>query len=316
MNNNQWIRKAGLFLFNEREALDLSELHFKFDTEGAQVESPNSAVIRIYNLSKQTLDRVTVNGEFNQISLNAGYLNGNYGVIFQGYIKQFKIGKENATDTYLDIFAADGDIQYNQGTVNTTLTGNNNTPAKIIEAIGQSSNLQINDYTILTDKQHVPNIRGTVLFGMARARLRNIITSLDATWSIQEGKLVIIENTGYLPGEAVQINVSTGLVGVPEQTDSGIKIRSLLNSNLRIGGLVQLNNNEINTLMQQNPDMAPIPYDQWTGFQNTAALSPTGTYMVFSVKHSGDTRGQEWYSNLICLAVDITSPINNSVAPQ
>lgn len=316
MNNNQWIRKVGLFLFNEREALDLSEIHFKFETDGAHVESPNTLVVRAYNLSKTTLDRITVNSEFNQIALNAGYANGgNYGVIFQGYIKQFRIGKENATDSYLDIFAADGDLQYNQGIVNTTLTGANNTPAKVIETIGQSSNLNINEYTIQMDKQHVPLIRGTVLFGMARARLRDVVTSLNASWSIVEGKLSIIENTGYLPGEAVQINVSTGLVGIPEQTDGGIKVKCLLNSKLRIGSLIQLNNKEISTLMQQNPDAAPIPYDQWTGFQNNAPLSPDGTYMAFGLKHTGDTRGNQWYSQIICLAVDVTAPKNDSVSP-
>lgn len=316
MNNDQWIRKVNLTLFNDKEGLDLSQLHLKFQVEGAQVESPNTLALRVYNLKKETLNRVINKGEFNQVALSAGYENGNYGLVFRGYIKQFRIGRENATDTYLDILASDGDIAYNQGVVNTTLTGQNNTPAKAIEATSKAMGLTLDESSVIIDAQHTPNIRGTVLFGMARARMRNIASTLDAAWSIQDGKVVIITNTGYLPGEAVKINVSTGLIGLPEQTDGGIKVQCLLNSRLRIGGLVQLNNAEINQMMQQNPNAAPIPYDQWSGFQYNAALSPDGTYMAYGVSHEGDTRGTAWYSHLICLAVDLTAPKNKEVSPN
>jgi hypothetical protein len=78
---------------------------------------------------------------------------------------------------------------------------------------------------LLIDKQHVPLIRGVVLFGMARARLRHIASDLDASWTIQNGAVVFSDNTGYAEGEAVSINVATGLIGIPEQTDQGIRIR-------------------------------------------------------------------------------------------
>ncbi len=316
IKHDQWIRKINTVLFNDTEALDLSELHLKFQTEGAQVENPNTLVLRVYNLSKNTLNRVINNGEFNKVAVSAGYQNGNFGLIFKGVIKQFRIGRENATDTYLDILAADGDFEYNQGVVNTTLQGANNTPAKTIEALSSAMGTTLDSSSVIYDNQHVPNIRGTVLFGMARARMRNVATTLDASWTISNGKMVVVANSGYLEGEAVKINIATGLIGMPEQTDGGIKIKCLLNSRIRIGGLVQLNNSEINQLLFQNPDAAPIPYDQWAGFQNLASLSPDGTYMVFSVTHEGDTRGTPWYSNLVCLAVKVSAPSTKKVDPR
>jgi hypothetical protein len=310
--HNQWIRKIGLLLSNANEVLDLSEFRIKFSIQNADVESPNSCAIRVYNLSKKTLQSLK-KYEFQDITLNAGYQTGNYGAIFKGSIKQFKIGKENATDTYLDILCADGDTGYNQGFLCETVAAGA-TPAQLAaRCAGSMPKVGLDIGSLTIDKQHVPNIRGVVLFGMARARLRGIANTLDSSWSIQNGKVTLIQNTGYLEGEAVVINTATGMVGIPEQTDSGIKVKCLLNSRLRIGGLVQLNESEIVQLMQANPNAAAIPYNQWAGIQYNAALSPDGFYRAFAVEHSGDTRGQEWYSEIICLAVDRTAVKNNSV---
>lgn len=310
----QWIRKVGLFLFTGEKGLDLSEFHIKFSTQNSDTESPNNATIRVYNLAPATIKRIQ--GEFQNVSLNAGYENGNYGVVFQGSIKQFRIGRENATDTYLDILAADGDIGYNQGIVNTTLAKGTTQADAIKASVAAMPGGVIADTSFLTDKQHVPNIRGTVLFGMARARLRNIASSLDSSWSIQNGQVVFLSNTGYASGEAVKINVNTGLIGLPEQTDGGIKVKCLLNSRIRIGGLIQLNNAEIIQLMQRDPNAAPIAYNQWTGFQFNAPLSPDGIYRAYVVEHEGDSRGQSWYSHIVCLAVDSTQPQSKAVAPS
>ncbi len=314
MKYDQWVRKVGLILGGTNKLLDLSQFHIKFSVQNADVESPSSASIRVYNLSDATI--LSIGKEFSKVTLNAGYENGNYGVIFQGDIKQFRQGRENATDTYFDILAADGDVGYNQGIVNATLAKGHSPATAIKTAVAAMPNLDLDTSSLLTDKQHVPMIRGAVLFGMSRARLRNLATSLDAGWSIQNGKVVVTDNTGYREGEAVVINVNTGLIGIPEQTDGGIRVRCLLNSRIRIGGLVKLNNKEITQLMQQNPDAAPLKFNQWAGLQYNAPLSPDGIYRAFSVEYEGDTRGQPWYSDLVCLAMNPSAPSDKSVSAQ
>ncbi|MGC8165472.1 hypothetical protein ACP3WT_28400, partial [Salmonella enterica] len=64
--------------------------------------------------------RQRIEQEFTRIVLQAGYA-GNYGIIFDGSVKQVRRGRENQTDTYLDITAADGDSAYNFAVVNTSL---------------------------------------------------------------------------------------------------------------------------------------------------------------------------------------------------
>lgn len=311
-NNNQFGRKLGLVLYTGAKGIDLSEMQVKFHIQNADVESPNNAVIRVYNLAQSTVDQVK--GEYSQVSLQAGYENGNYGVIFQGSIKQFRVGKENAVNSYLDILAADGDIGYNQGIINQTIAANTTPQQRMNAIIAAMPEVQPGYIADFGDMQHIPQFRGKILFGMARSYMRDAASSLDASWSIQNGKVQVIPLTGYLPGTPVKINIANGLIGLPEQTDEGLKIQCLLNSALRIGGLVQLNNAEINQLMQQNPDAAPIRFDQYTGFQHNAPLNNVdGMYRAFVVEHEGDTRGREWYSNIICLAVKPAAPVDVAV---
>jgi len=319
--HDQWGRKIGLYVTNKSATkdadtvVDLSEFHIRFSVQNADVESPNSASIRVYNLSKETLSRLARNGEFGGVTLNAGYEGGNYGIIFAGTIKQFKIGRENATDSYLDIFASDGDIGYNGGIVNVSLVaGSTNSDQYKATADAMMMGTDVGSLSIT--KQNVPSIRGVVLMGMARARLRNVVTYMDSGWSIDNGKIVLTDNMGYRDGEAVEINVGTGLIGTPEQTDGGIKMRCLLNSKIRIGGRVKLNNDEIVQLLQQNPDASPVPYNQYAGFQFVASLSPDGMYRAFSVEHEGDNRGPAWYTNLVCLSINETVPKEQSVSPN
>jgi len=160
---------------------------------------------------------------------------------------------------------------------------------------------------VLTDGHGTASIRGTVMFGMARAQMRYLSSSLDCSWSIQNGKVNVVKFDGYLPGEAIDLNRGTGVVGVPEQTDNGIKITCLLNPKLRIGGLAKLTNEEFNKLIQRDPNAAPLLYNQWAGIQFNTPLSKDGTYRMYSIEHEGDTRGNAWFSHLICLAVDLTS---------
>jgi hypothetical protein len=331
---DQWIRKVGLFLYSTDKILDLSELRIKFNVVNADVESPNSCAIRVYNLSEATMTKVcggANRGEFNRVSLNAGYSNGNYGVIFEGTIKQFRIGRENPTTSYLDIFAADADVGYNQAVVNAAIAAGatpldalkvgtksmSDVQAKEIKRLtgvapnGDPISLDASSFTVT--KQNVPSLRGQVLFGMARVRMRHLANTLDVSWSIQNGKVVLLDNKGYRDDQIVEINIATGMIGMPEQTDGGIRVKCLLNSRLRIGGLIKLNNKEIIQLLQKDPNAAPIPYNQWSGFQHNAPISADGYYRMYVVEHEGDTRGNVWHSDLVCLAVDISAPQATSV---
>lgn len=341
--NDQFIRKCTLLVRTDADSfIDLSLFRIKFQINNTDNESPNSLVIRVYNLSAETINKIktaisksslewqkivtntqqpdsaqNVNpNSYYDVVLNAGYEHGNFGVIFQGNVKQFKVGRENNKDNYLDIYAADGDFGFINGVINETLAAGSTIRDQAQKLAKSMPGIDIDGYSSAPaiDQQHTPLLRGKTLAGMSRFYLRNLASKINVSWSIENGKILMIPIKSYRIGEAVIINVNTGLIGLPEQTDNGISLTILLNSSLRIGGLIKLNNAEIPELSQANPNQ-PLKFDSLDQVQANSLLSKDGTYRVFSIEHSGDTRGQDWYSHVVCLDVDLSANIAESVKP-
>lgn len=302
VNGNQFLRKASLLLVRGQQALDLSAFRFTFRTQQSDIQSPNNCAIRVYNLTPQTMAKVQ--GEYSEVVLQAGYKDGNYGVIFQGTIRQFRLGKEGAKDTYLDILAADGDLFHNLAFISKTF-GPEATASQRVQAIASSLGSQpvgLGYNGLQPTGGTLP--RGKVLHAMARVALSAETQQQGATWNINAGKINIIPVNGYLPGEVVVLNARTGLIGRPEQTQDGITARCLLNSLLVPGGLLQIDNASINRTVNANPNAPPVPYNQNVGLQFLADVTADGFYRVYVAEHVGDTRGNDWYTELVCLSVD------------
>src|SRR5262249_2466704 len=155
---------------------------------------------------------------------------------FSGTIMQFRIGRTNATDTYLDILASDGDRGFNFGMCTRSWPAGS-TYADQMAYAAQQMGLDLNITADLTGVNPTKLPRGRVGFGLGRDLMQSAADSAGATWSIQNGTIQVIPLRGYLPGDAVVLNFLTGMIGLPEQTDEGINVRSLLNPKLRIGGL-------------------------------------------------------------------------------
>lgn len=304
-SERQFIRKANLVVASGGEGIDLSDLRFTFEVRSADVQSPNYAHIRVYNLSQPTMKKVR--GEFDRVILQAGYEGSSYGVIFDGTIKQFRVGKENPTDVFLDIMAAEADIGYNFGVMCKTFASGS-TMKDYMEEASTSMGVKLAQYPNIANPALA---RGRVGFGMARGRARCAADTIGATWSIQNGGVQVIELTRYLPGQAVEINSLTGMIGIPEQTDEGVRVRCLLNPKLRIGGLVKLTNSDIT----QQDIKSIVPFNVRAGavvFAAPLADDADGLYRLLTLDHLGDSRGNEWSSEIVCLAVDQSS---GKVAP-
>lgn len=298
---------------NNSIGLDLSQLRFRFEVRASDLETPNTMIVRVYNAAPQTVNSITT--EYDTVTLTAGYQTGNKGTIFQGNIRQTFQGRDRNVDSYIDIMAGDGDYAYINSVINKTFPAGTTTAQELSEYVS-SLGLTLADSApgILlngTGGTLAKNLRGKTIFGMSRLAMGQLADKADARWSIQNGVVYLIPNTGYLPGQAVQVNSATGMIGTPEQTENGIIIRCYLNPLIRIGQLVQLNENEINrnTL---NKQMFP----SYTSQYYPATVTNDGFYRVLVAEHVGDTRGNDWYTELTCLAADISSPVSSSVLPN
>lgn len=313
---NQFGRKANLIVSTGTVGLNLSDFRFTFRTTNSDAQTPNTLYVRVYNLSPETVSKIGTNTstEFSTITLQCGYENGNFGIIFQGTIKQTATGRERNVDSYLDIWAADGDLWINNAVVNLSLAAGQ-TPQQVIGAItGAASSNGTPPVKFASDTSGLIEgaalgtanalSRGKVLFGMSRDYSRDWAEKYGFRWSIQNGEFVLVPIEGYRPGEAVVLSSTTGLIGVPEATDGGVRVRALLNPLIRIGCLVQIAKSDINQITQQQ---------QGLKYSNPIAtvVTAVGTYRVMTAEFEGDTRGQSWYVDMVCLAVDLTAPNQN-----
>jgi len=312
MSDQQYLRAISLIISPgtaSQESLDLSQFRIKFSTKQTDGATPNTADIRVYNLENETAQKIKK--EFKKVILQAGY-QSNFGVIFKGNIYQVIIGRESATDTFIDIIAGDGDRAYNFAIVNQTLAKGSTSLDQVQASIAQMAKKDVTaghlgDFPT----QQLP--RGKVMYGPAKKYLQNAADTTDKTWSIQNEQVTFVSLTSYLPDQAVVINSSTGLIGSPQQTNIGVNLKTLLNPKFKMGTRVQLNNSSIQG-MKINLNVNVATKDSISNLRQLtpAQLNDDGIYYAFAAEHSGDTRGTEWYTSLICTTVSPgTNPANS-----
>lgn len=300
---------------NPFNGFDLSELRIKFSVKRSDTQTPNTAEIRVYNVEPQTALAIyaflspNVSGVIQkaqgQVLLQAGY-QGNMGVIFQGNIKQVILGRESATDTFVDIIAGDGDRAYNFAVVSSTLAAGSTQSDQVFASVqamaAVSPTTQGAEGELPTATYKLP--RGKTMFGNARDYLRNVAQNTEQSWSIQDEQVNFIPIQGYLPGEAVVLTSKTGLIGTPQQTNTGVNMKCLLNPFLRIGGRVKIDQALVADFK--------IDLSQPNSAANIApALNADGVYYITVAEHTGDTRGVEWYTSLVTINTDVTAVVGD-----
>ena len=316
----QFIRRVNLIVDDGKgNTIDLSGLRIFFKIEKTGNQAPNTAVFIVTNVKQSTMD--AIRNEFTNITIQAGY-ESNYGVIFTGNIKQTRTGKEdNNTDTYIKIYAADGDLAYNFSTISYTLASG----AKISDQVNAAVK-PMNKYGVTAgniddlDGETLP--RGKVMYGHSRDYLREVSRTKGVDWSIQNGKIQVVKLTGTLNEPAVVLNNKTGLKGRAERTENGIMVECLLNPLIQIYSKVKIDQQFI--IDQDSdpdlnlPDNATKEQREKYDAKNKKLvdISADGFYKVIAIQYEGDTRANEWYTKLTCIDVDATKPQGKDVNPN
>lgn len=302
----QWLRYCKLTVAGGGDSVDLSQLRIRFQVTQHNLQSPNVGDITITNLSDQTVKRIK--GEGTEVTLEAGY-EENPGLIFKGQIIQKRSGRENPVDTYLNLIAQGGDQAYNHAVVSKTLAAGHTYKDQVMTAYEalKPFGITLGKIADLGDKK-MPRAR--VMFGMARDILRTIAISTGTSWSIQNNELTVTKNNEPKDGGAIVLNSRTGLIGLPVQSIDGILVTCLLNPQIGPGSLIQID--------QASVQEAKLSAD-YTAFVNNAMIPSTaddGFYKCLVVNHIGDTRGDPWYTQILCLRADGKGPIPLSIASQ
>ncbi len=285
MSTRQYNRTASVIVGKGGNGILIEGLRIVFEVTKTSEETPNQATIKIYNLAEDTYSQLKK--EYTDILLKVGY-QGNALVVFKGNIISAPTYWEGV-DNITEIKAGDGDSDYRNAVVNETLAAGTSDKELVEKASASMTGGTTLGYS---DAGQVARTRGKVITGDTRKVLAKVAKQNACTWSIQDGVLQMVKVTGVLPDEAIVLNYNTGLIDSPKRSEEGLEVKALLNPTFKIDGKIKINNKEVDARLpdsnEKSKDKKPLP-----------ALSSDGFYKLIKVTHTGDTHGQDWYSNLV-----------------
>jgi hypothetical protein len=266
---------------------------------------PNTARIRIYNLSKDSENKIR--GEFDEVLVNAGY-KGSELLIFRGNLRHiFRLPE--APSFITDIDAADGDRDFRKSIVNETLAAGTSS-SQLLDKVMATFKTTKKGHVVIKEKARS---RGKVISAPARQVLDDLARDSGAHWSIQNGNLEIVPVDSTLPTEAIVLSPETGLLGTPQIDDKGITAKCLLNPRIRVNGKVKIDNIFFQARIHKQTPKKPGSKAKPKSHELTR-LDPDGIYKVVAIKHSGDTRGEEWLTEVKCIALQKAIPAGRVAA--
>lgn len=262
-----------------------SALKFSFTVVKQIVQTFQYSEITIYNLSADVETDILKNGV--RVSLEAGYDNGAYGIIFSGSIVQAIRGKENQTTYYLRLVVIDGDGPLNLGLASLATTAGTSV-RELAKLVARSSTIPF-DIEIDAGIGDQKLQRGYSYMGRPGKLLRQIAKDNGANFYFSDGKAIIAKQNKPPSGNIPYLNAQSGLIDTPTQTDQGIKLRMLINPQITLGDWLKLNNQDI--VVQQLELGVP-----------QTILDQDGIYRIIGMTYTGDTRGQDWYADCECVS--------------
>lgn len=305
MNNTaQFLRKYSITVTNSTQQIDLSTLRVRFSIHAYVTDTPTFLDMTVYNVAPETFQWLIKEGGI--VNVNGGY-EGNYGNIFSGAIIQVFQGRERGTDTFVRIIATVGDQVYRDGFVSTTVAAGSNVNQRLFAitqsttANGQKVNLNVGD--VLINPSNTAKLpRGKVFFGPTKVVMRQTADSCGANWELTEDNgttNIKVLGTGEIKQlPPVHINDRNGMIGQPTQTIDGVRVRVLMNPSLVQGQGVILDSKSI-----QQESLGAVKSGGISQQQAASQYTPiptNGLFKILAISFVGDTRGDEWYSDLIC----------------
>lgn len=278
------------------DGLDLSQLRVTFEVRNATINTPKYALIRVYNLAPEKMALII--NEFTQIILGAGYEDPGPSTIFEGQIIMTRRGR-NDTDTFIEISAQDGDKAHNYGVVNTTLAAGwtwDDVYSELLKALGQYGITAGNKPDFSKEK----GLRGKQLSGGVSGYLSALANNQNCDWFIEDNKLVFLRKDAALSGEVPYLNSSNGLLNVPDQTVDGVIATCLLRPQIRAGMMIKIDNAQLRdgSTSQVKVNQDAFASNEYVYIPDTSA---DGSYKAVCVTHIGDTRGDDWITEIVCV---------------
>lgn len=306
----QWKRNCKLTIqidANEPKALDLSQFKIVFNVGQATNEQPKAAEIYIYNLSASTMnllagvDSQKIN---TQVILECGY-GSELSVVFKGRVFQYRRGRDNPTDTWLCVLAISGDAVQNDALVNQSIPAgtSKNEVSNILVSETNKYGLVTGEIASISEQQYP---RGRVFFGSLHDSIQQFGKENNIDFDYSDDVISSINKLGFSVEPVQVLTPKTGMVGMPQLTSEGLTVKCLLNPKLKRKGRIQV---DMSNLQTESYDIGYSSQQVDQPYKNPKlATNAEGIFIIQAIEHSGDTRGDEWYTHLVCTAINAVVP--------
>lgn len=265
-NVRQFGRVCYLVIGKDGNGIEIRNLRVKFNVTKNSGEDPNTAKIEVYNLNPDNQSQIIK--EFNDVQLIVGYKSEER-LIFSGQIRT-AVPTVAGTDRIMTIECGDGDREVLRGFVNKSFEKG----VTADEIVAECQQAMFGIKPVYQDSLPTSYSRGRTISGRASDVLTEQCNADDAQWSIQDGDMLILKDGTVRPNAVWLINQSTGMLGSPEPTTIGVKVKTLLNPAYLIGGVAKID-----------------------------SLIFSGGVRIEKINHIGDTHGESWLSQLEGLSV-------------
>lgn len=258
--------------------IEIDSGKIRFEVTKSNIAKDNNGKIEIYNLSSDT--RKLISESDGIVTISAGYIKNNGLIeIGQGDITKTLINKDK-TEVVTEVYIAEGikKIKHNPVAIS---YARNATLGEILSSLSSQTGFSFKQ--IDTDSA-ISAQSGYADIGSLDAVLDNLALKYDFAWSVQNGVITIKGNKSVSRSETLVLSPESGLILNPES------VKKISRKLKKIKEDESIFTNRITALLQPQLEVHDIIEVQ--------SETLNGRFRINKIIHSGDTRGNEWYSNL------------------
>ena len=292
----------------------INPLRITFDIRTVWFQWYWVAEIRIYNMAEDATQWILSNGGQNQpttgptagtqnppiqqglqVQLSAGYqAPGQYGLIWDGFVLQPMFDRENQTDFVITLHCIIGLDENSRNSLGLTFKAGTD-QLQIVRQMAESCfhPLTTTQDSVAASLAGKSLSRAKTVFGTPGKYFTEIVRNNNMQWWLDRHGLFNVGdlNKNFPTQPKYTFTPQTGIVGTPTQTQLGVNCRLLLNPNVIVSNppmAFAIDNTVIQQLQKQPGNLS-----------SQSLLSPNGTYVVVGATYRGDTRGQDWYTDVV-----------------
>ncbi|TGK04167.1 hypothetical protein EHQ53_03195 [Leptospira langatensis] len=234
-------------LFNRVAKVSIAQREFSYPpfsiefTQEQKIGNLQSATLKLYNPSPETIQAFEPQKKgagkvFPKVTVNAGYKEES-GTVILGEAIGFKVSLDGV-DRVLEVNISDSATKWGTAIINKSYKKMK--ASAVIKDACKAAGITTGSVELGTDKTY-----DSITLGKFASSIGKIASDTESEYYFANGQLTV-QPKNPKKSKAIVLNSSSGLLGKPEKTAKGYKIKTLFLYNLRIGMIVKIEFQDMN----------------------------------------------------------------------